>query len=359
MSKQVRVMVTAVGGGGHGEQILKALRLAEPGRYHIVAADARPNQPQFALADENVLLPAASDPGYLEALIATCKASGIQALFHGCEPELKIFAANLDRLKAENLFVPINRPDLIQLCMNKERTNDRLAELGFTPPRSVRIASKEEGDLVDWWPAIVKPSVGSGGSANCYIVQSAEQFRSLVDFIGPTVLEGGFLLQEYVGTPADEFTVGVLHDLDGKLINSIAIRRTFGGQMNVRLKVPNISSRRELGETLLVSSGISQGFVGKFPEVTSQCEAIATALGSRGPMNIQCRFVDGLVRVFEINPRYSGTTSLRALAGYNEPDLMIRHHLLNEEIERNAPFREVEIVRHLHETIVGEAPVNG
>ncbi len=359
MSRQVRVLVTAVGGGGHGEQILKALRLAEPGRYHIVAGDARPNQPQFAMADASVVLPSASDPAYLETLIALCKTHRIEALFHGCEPELKLFAANLERLKAEGLFVPINRPELIELCMNKETTNDRLAELGFTPPRSVRISSKEEGDAIDWWPAIVKPSVGSGGSANCYIVQSALQFRALVDFLGPTVFDGGFLLQEYVGTPNDEFTVGVLHDLDGKLINSIAIRRTFGGQMNVRLKVSNVSARRELGDTLLVSSGISQGYVGKFSAVTSQCQEIAAALGSRGPMNIQCRFVDGRVRVFEINPRYSGTTSLRALAGYNEPDLMMRYHLLGEDIERNAPFREVEIVRHLHETIVGDGPADG
>ena len=39
--ERVSVMVTGVGGGGHGEQILKALRLA-PTRYEIVGGDMSP-----------------------------------------------------------------------------------------------------------------------------------------------------------------------------------------------------------------------------------------------------------------------------------------------------------------------------
>lgn len=352
MSSKVRVLVTAVGGAGGGEQILKALRLAGRDRYHIVAADTRPNQPQFGMANDHVLLPLASDPSYVEKLIAACRLHNIQAVFPGSEPELKIFATNLGELRGEGLFVPINEPALIELCMNKEQTNGHLTALGFDPPRSLRIRNKEEAEQIDWWPAVVKPSEGAGGSANCYIVQSVQQLRSVIDFLAPNIKNQNFVVQEYVGTPVSEFTIGVLHDLNGRLVNSIGLRRSLDGMMNVRLRVPNITSRQELGKVLVISSGISHGFVGKFPEITVQCEAIAAALGSRGPLNIQCRVVDGKVRVFEINPRYSGTTSLRAMAGHNEPDLMIRHHLLGEDIERNAPVDEVEIIRHLQETIV-------
>ena len=34
-----RVLVTAIGGGGHGDQILKALRLAAKDSYEIFGAD--------------------------------------------------------------------------------------------------------------------------------------------------------------------------------------------------------------------------------------------------------------------------------------------------------------------------------
>jgi carbamoyl-phosphate synthase large subunit len=54
--------------------------------------------------------------------------------------------------------------------------------------------------------------------------------------------------------------------------------------------------------------------------------------------------------VFEINPRFSGTTSLRAMAGLNEPDLLLRRHLLNHNIGQNASYQEVTIHRSLSET---------
>jgi carbamoyl-phosphate synthase large subunit len=156
-------------------------------------------------------------------------------------------------------------------------------------------------------------------------------------------------VQEYVGTPFEEYTVGVLHDMDGNLINSIAVRRLLSGQLNIRTRVANRTGRADLGEALVISSGISQGYVARFPEVTVQCERIAAALGARGAINIQCRLVDGKVKVFEINPRFSGTTSLRAMMGYNEPDVLIRRHVLGESIGKHFAYEEGLVLRGLHE----------
>ena len=64
----INVLVTAMGGGGHGEQILKALLLAKKGRYKIIGADANPDCPQFSLVDESVVLPFANSPNYMERL---------------------------------------------------------------------------------------------------------------------------------------------------------------------------------------------------------------------------------------------------------------------------------------------------
>jgi carbamoyl-phosphate synthase large subunit len=143
-----------------------------------------------------------------------------------------------------------------------------------------------------------------------------------------------------------------LHDLDGKFVDSIAVLRDLSGGLNVRTFVPNRTGRQDLGPRLVISSGVSQGRIGKFRDVTDQCREIAEALGSQGPLNIQCRLVDGKVRIFEINPRYSGTTSLRAMVGFNEPDLMIRHHLLGKAIPRDRNWPESVVERTLVEHIV-------
>jgi carbamoyl-phosphate synthase large subunit len=102
----------------------------------------------------------------------------------------------------------------------------------------------------------------------------------------------------------------------------------------------------------VISSGVSQGRIGKFKKITDQCRKIAEALESHGPLNIQCRVVDGVVHVFEINPRLSGTTSLRALIGFNEPDLLIQRHLKGREIHIDQQWPITKIERTLVEQIV-------
>jgi len=158
-----------------------------------------------------------------------------------------------------------------------------------------------------------------------------------------------YIAQEYIGTPDQEYTVGVLTDMEGNLINSIAIRRNISFGLGCKIKIANRSEKQELGAHLVISSGISQGQVGKYEFVTEYCENLALKLGAKSALNIQCRYFNNKVYVFEINPRYSGTTSLRAMVGYNEPDIMIRKYLLGEDIERNFSFEECIIMRGLNE----------
>jgi carbamoyl-phosphate synthase large subunit len=56
--------------------------------------------------------------------------------------------------------------------------------------------------------------------------------------------------------------------------------------------------------------------------------------------------------VFEINPRFSGTTSIRAMVGYNEPDVLIRRHLLGEDVETRFPYGRGLVLRSLTETLI-------
>ncbi|MCG6533122.1 MAG: ATP-grasp domain-containing protein [Syntrophales bacterium LBB04] len=345
-SEKLPILVTAI--GGYGEQILKALRLAKGSRYYIIGADTRQDCPQFDLVDERITLPLANDPTYMDNLLDACDRFHIKALFYGCDQELKNFATERDRITKQGIFLPINPTHLIDICTNKEETNRYLSNLGFEAPKFVRALSKDDLRHIDWFPVVVKPSVG-GGSANVYIAQNSTELLSLAAYLGLESVAENFLLQEYVGTPDDEYTVGILHDMDGNYINSIAVRRLFSGQLNIRFSVPNRTARTDLGSKLIISSGVSHGYVGRFPEVTKQCKEIAHAIGAKGPINIQCRLVDKKVKVFEINPRFSGTTSIRAMVGYNEPDVLLRKHVFGEETPVDFPYEEALVLRSLIE----------
>jgi carbamoyl-phosphate synthase large subunit len=353
MIDQLSVLITAVGGGGVGEQTLKALRLA--GGYRIVGADARSRCTQFDLVDQAVLLPPAGSPEYVEALLHVAVRTGVEAVFPGSEPELRVMSDNRDSIHAAGLFLPVNPKTVIDTGMDKMATVQFLDEHGFASPRSARIESLDDLAQVDWFPVIVKPSVGSGGSRDCFIAQTARQLELICEYILTTSAQ--IMVQEYVGTADDEYTVGVLHDMDGRFLNSIGLRRLVSGQLHTRVSVKNVTGRRDLGDVLVISSGVSHGYLDRFPEVTEQCEQIAAALGVTGAVNIQCRLVDRKIRVFEINPRLSGTTSLRAMVGYNEPDVLLRRHLRGEEITKRFAYRSGLVLRSMSEDLLADRVV--
>jgi carbamoyl-phosphate synthase large subunit len=350
MMEKMTVMVTGVGGGGIGEQIIKALRLS-PLAYRIVGSDVSPVSTGLMDVDLPYLLPSASAPDYLPALLSVCRRHGVRALLPGSEPELKVISRERARIEAEGVFLPVNPCHVIETCLDKSKTMKTLADLGFACPESRTIRSLSDAEGIPFLPAILKPGVGGGGSANVMIAQTREEIVTLSRVLLAVYPE--FIAQEYVGTPETEYTVGVLVSMEGEVINSIALKRQMLSGLSNRIKVKNRTGREDLGPLLAVSSGISQGEIGPFPEITRPCERIAEALGCRSVFNIQCRFVQGKVVVFEINPRFSGTTSLRAMVGYNEPDVLLRKYLLGEKIERRFGYGSGVITRGLRETLIG------
>ncbi len=342
-------MVTALGGGSFGTQILRALRLAEH-PYHIVGCDISSQSATLAMSDTPYLVPPCTDSRYVDTLIALCHRHDVQALFPGCESEILRLARERSRFEAANTLLVMQPDSVLETCMDKSKTVALLEAKGFASPASEEITSIAQAEAFPHLPAVLKPITGSGGSVDVYVVQSRQEMLAFAAIMLHSYPK--FLAQAYVGCPDDEYTVGVLTDHEGQLINSIAMRRHILSPLSNRLKVPNRSGRSDLGPVLAISNGISQGDIGRFPSVTGPCEELALALGCRGALNIQCRLVDDVVTVFEINPRFSGTTSLRAMVGYNEPDVLLARTLRGATISRHFEYEEGHIGRHLDATLV-------
>ena len=345
----IRVLITGVGGGGHGRQVLKAIKLA-PTPYHIVGVDMSPISLGLFDVDEGFVVPPANDENYIPTLINLCVEKKIRVLITGSEPELKVISRHRGEFQRIGVLLLINSSEVIDVCMDKWRTVQFLQSNGFTVPRSFLIESEEALSQVDVLPVVIKPTIGGGGSYNVHIAQNEEELQF---FCKSILKQGAFpLVQEYIGTPHDEYTVGVLTTLDGKLINSIAAKRYILSGLSGKIKVRNLTDKKHLSDILAISSGISQGVIDDYKELRGICERIALKLGAKGSINIQCRFWNNKLYPFEINPRFSGTTSLRAMVGYNEPDILIRHHLLGEPITPHFPYRKGYILRGLHEEYI-------
>jgi carbamoyl-phosphate synthase large subunit len=345
----VRVLVTGAGPGGHGEQIAKALKSTTLGTYTVFTADA--NGRLKSTADNQFYtLPLASSADYIPQLLKLCQDLSVTALFHGSEPEMISMSKNRSLFESRGIFVAINRPELIDLCTDKAALSERLESLGFPGPRHL-LARAEDNDVDEsWYPVIVKPQLGGGGSRDVYICQNHAELEAILTYLTKSHPYKKILIQEYVGTQFDEYTVGVLHDSKGRFLGSAVMNRDLSSTLSVRQSVKNVTAKHQLGEALVVSSGVSQGVLAAFSTVADQCQKIAEALDSRGPLNLQLRMVEGRASVFEINPRFSGTTSIRALAGFNEPDIFLQSEI--SDVSFDKPFHPTPgyLIRRLNET---------
>ena len=353
--KEINVMITGVGGGGVGEQILKCLRMSTL-KYNIIGCDMNRNSKGLSAVDKAYLVPPANDSRYIDSILKICKENNIQVLFHGSEPEMKILSRNRQIFTDNDIYIPLNSEHVIETCMNKYLTMQFLKENGFAIQKYWEISEKKDLEKVDIFPVVLKPSVGGGGSVNTFIAQDKEELLLFGKYL--LGIYDQFLAQEYVGNVNSEYTVGVIHGEGGNYINSIAVKKNILSGLSNKMRVANRTNRSELGNMLAISSGVSQGEIGRFEEVTEPCRKIAEKLKCTAAVNIQCRIHNNQMYVFEINPRISGTSSLRAMVGYNEPDILIRQHILGEKIEPDFSYRSGYIARGLSESYISYEDMN-
>lgn len=345
---EIKVLIAGVGGGSFGLENMKALRLSNV-PYYIIGVDMSDKSLGIFKCDKSYVVPSASDSKYTDSILDICEHERIQVVIPGSEPDLKAISENRERFEEKCIFLPINSRETITICLDKKQTFDYLAKKNIIIPKTIAIDSEKDLDGIDFFPVIIKPYIGGGGSNNTFIAQDKDELFLFCKHL----LKYGIkpLVQQYVGSHNNEYTVGVLSDKDGNIISSIALKRNILSALSNRLKVRSINDKNEI---LTISSGISQGEIVFEPKLLEQCEQIAQSVNSKGPLNIQCRFVDNKVYLFEINPRLSGTTYIRALAGNNEPDLLIRKYVLGEDIQKHIQIKKGLILRGLEETFIGK-----
>ncbi|MCR5251977.1 MAG: ATP-grasp domain-containing protein [Lachnospiraceae bacterium] len=353
--KELTVLITGVGGGGVGEQVLKCLKMSKL-QTRIIGCDMNRTSKGLGVVDKAYIVPASSSDQYLDCIRRICKTNGVDIIFPGSEPELKVLSENRDLFEENGICLPFNSRKLISICMDKNKTMEFLRSNSIPVQKTWEIHDESGLDQIDIFPVVLKPSIGGGGSVNTFIAQDKRELKMFGTYL--LDLYSVFTVQEYVGNAESEYTVGVMCGKDGRYINSIAVKKSILSGLSNRIKVPNKTGRSELGKVLAISSGISQGMIGRFPEVTVIAKRIAEKLGATAPINIQGRIHNGEFYVFEINPRISGTSPLRAIVGYNEPEMVIRDRVFGEEIESDFEYKEGVIVRGLDETFISNEFMN-
>ena len=333
-----RVLVAGLGGASLGTEIIKSL--AATARYRIFGCDISPLAYGHYVPEIEKTFRVRADQ-YTSDIFQICRAHGIQAILAGGERPLTILRTIEPGLRTEGVVLAGNRPEIIDLCSDKGLLFDELRRRSLPVPNFARIISPNDLDRLDSirMPCVVKPATGSGGSTFTLLTAS----RAEASLQCNRILDSGnsVIVQEYLAEGDGEFTVGVLSIPACEFIGSVALRRELHAKLSV-------SSKSDLG---VISTGYSQGLIADFKSIRRQAEEISRALGSDGPLNFQGRVSNGIFYPFEINPRFSATTYLRALAGFNEIDAYLQFQLFGTR--PNTPtLREGYYLRSLSETYV-------
>lgn len=303
-----KVLIAGIGGASLGTELLKCLKMAD--RYEVLGCDI--SELAFGHFQDGFTRTFVVDrDNYVDSVRDICLREHIDCLIPGAEQPMVLLSQAFDVFSSENVKLVGNSRHIVELFSDKAKTFELLFGHGFNIPLTKVINSADDLDSMVY-PCIVKPVMGSGGSDFVYWAADRDEANVYVHHLwknGRTPIA-----QEYIPHHEGEFTVGVLSSPEGELISSIALRRVFHNKLSILWK----------GGNGLISSGYTQGFIEDFPEVRQTAEEIASAVDSRGPINVQGRMKEGVFYPFEINPRFSASTYLRAMAGFNEVDIFLR-----------------------------------
>jgi carbamoyl-phosphate synthase large subunit len=322
MHEALTVLVLGVG-GNVSQGILKALGLCKiPCR--VIGACISPLAFGLYLVDQAHVSPLAVDPNFLDWLMNICATEDVDAILSGSEPVLRVLAESAGRIKQETGAVCIvSDPQQLRVGDDKLETCKWLKSQELHFPQYA--SAEDKNALLELvqrcgYPLIAKPRGGKGrqGVFEIHTPVDLEYIMHLNDYV----------VEEYVGSPNSEYTVGCFCDRDAKVRGTMVMHRE------------------------LLEGTTYRAEVGVYPEVRAQAIKIATALKPLGPCNIQLRLHHGKPVCFEINVRFSGTTPLRARLGFNEVELALRHFVLGEPALDLPLIRQGIILRYWNEIYV-------
>lgn len=306
---KINVLVLGVG-GNVSQGILKALAISSL-PCKVVGACVSPTAFGLFAVDRAILSPLATDAKFVPWLLNVCKDEGIDVILSGVEPVLKVLARNAALVRqATGAITIVSTPEQLAIADDKLKTCEWLKAQGFHYPR---FAAAEDPaaveDLVDSvsYPLIAKPRNGKSSEGILFIRNRREldQCQLRAD---------GYVIEEYLGTADEEYTATCFSDIGGVVRGCIAFRRDLLDGTTVRAEA------------------------GLFPVVREESIRIATALRPLGSCNMQMRKTGSKAVCFEINLRFSGTTSVRARLGFNDVEACLRHYVMKE------PARDLPIV---------------
>jgi carbamoyl-phosphate synthase large subunit len=279
--------------------------------------------------DKFELAPPTNDAGYMEWLFGVIKKYDVDLIIPGIEVDMYKWAESISEIKNTGIKVLINNIDLISLCRDKWLFYEKFNQ--FNTPWAIETSLISDFDILAQKfniPFLLKPRSGYG-SKGIVKIDNSEAFSKYKSEIGSILMA-----QPIVGNVDEEFTTSSFCDGAGGIFASMTLRRKLSKDgFTEKAEVVMLDNINDVLSTLC----------GYFKPI--------------GPTNFQFRMHNGQLKLLEINPRISSSTSIRTAFGYNEC-LMAVEYFLDGKKPQQPAIRQGRAVRYMEDFIFYEDRIN-
>lgn len=296
IKKPLNILVTAVG-SPLGQSIGKALAMSTlPLQIYRSDISLMAAGLYMGKKTKPIILPVVRAPHFDTVLKNTVRQHHIDCIFPVLEIEHDYFHREKKWFSDQDVHIVTGEKDILDRCYDKFSCMAHLAKNGIPVPDTV---AAQRGVPMRMFlekhafPLFLKPRYGASNT-DTFVVSSKKHLSSLMT----TRPENYFILQTYL-SHIPEYTVGVYRSRDGSFERTCVIERDLKFGLSYR------------------------GTVIRNEKISAYALSVARTLGLTFSSNVQLRIDHGVPKAFEINPRLSSTTSVRAHFGFNEPELIL------------------------------------
>ena len=166
---------------GTRDKVVQYFKEALAGKGKVIATDCSPYAPAIYEADEYVLVPRITEPGYLDKILEICREKQITGVLSLIDPELSLLADNKERFLEVGTVPIVPDAKQVDICFHKYAMYEACKALGFATGRCFLDRKEfyhavENGELT--YPVFVKPESGSA-SLDIHMAQDQETVEFL------------------------------------------------------------------------------------------------------------------------------------------------------------------------------------
>lgn len=319
-------VVTAVG-GGVGESVLRAMCLSSI-PIRVIGTDPDPWSAGLYVVSRGYTLPKAKDTHYLDSLIDILSNENASLLIPGSDPEIEVLGQHRFFIEDKtSCMVLVGGPECTKLCRDKLASSIFFREKGFpfvhtVEGREAKLFAQEAG-----FPLVVKPRGGSASKGVQIVFTEKDLEQALETTQEPVVQE--YLIPKSWGVSKKELKHCHVMDAQGLRQEEEVSLQVLLDHTGELLGI--FTSRNVLRDGVPIK-------IDPWPNAPVEPLALEMAFklkekGLIGPCNFQCKLTDKGPEFFEVNPRFTGITAVRAALGFNEVEAVLRRALLDEPSE--------------------------